>query len=173
MMASSSPIVTGENYTADDINYLRDDVLTGHTHDGTDGAVVPFNNLGVTGTGGSVRPAGGNVSYDEIEAHVASTQGAHGIDAGVYIVGSPTADTVILAGSDTLVAKTKNVSFGFTFGTTPKVVLTFKNSFPNPTNSGYHDALYTTNHSTTGFTANTPSDSMATASFDWIAVGTK
>lgn len=172
-MPSSSPIVTGELYTADDINALRDDVLTGHTHDGTDGVVIPFSNLGVTGTGGSNRPSGGNVSYDEIEAHIASTQGAHGIDASVYVVGSPTADTVIVAGSNHLSGYSKNVSFGFTFAanTTPHVVACY---IEQPVNSSsYVDAIWIDNITTSGFIAHSSSGSWENKPFSWIAVGIK
>jgi hypothetical protein len=94
-MPISSPIVTGENYTADDINNLRTDVLSGHTHDGVEGVKVPFKNLAVTGTDGSTRPSGGNVSYDEIEAHIASTQGAHGLNAVAHIIGGNTSGLLV------------------------------------------------------------------------------
>ena len=73
-MASSRPIVAGEDYTPDDINNLRNDVLDpvgGHKHNGTDGAKVPFSNLDVTtGTAGSAPPTGGSKSYNDIANHV-------------------------------------------------------------------------------------------------------
>lgn len=170
-MPSSSPIVTGELYTADDINALRDDVLIGHTHDGTDGVTIPFSNLGVTGTGGSTRPSGGDVSYDEIEAHIAASQGAHGLPAAIYIAGSSIADAVIIGGTATLSSGTASVSFGYTFKSSPSpvVVACYASGFSN--SSSYIDALYVTNITTTGFTVTAGSTSWNSATINWFAFG--
>ena len=80
-MASSRPIVAGEDYTPDDINNLRSDVLdpvSGHMHNGTDGAKVPFSNLNVAGAYGSTDPTGGTKSYIDIVNHIDANNGAHG-----------------------------------------------------------------------------------------------
>jgi len=168
-MPISSPIVTGEDYTADDINNLRTDVLSGHTHDGTEGVKMPFKNLAVTGTDGSTRPAGGNVSYDEIETHVAASQGAHGINASVYVVGSPTADAVIVAGSSSLDGDSKNIDFGFTFNALPHVVACYTAQLEN--SSSNIDAIWIDNITTSSCIVHTSSDSWYGKPFSWIAVG--
>ena len=169
-MPVSSPVVTGESYTADDINNLRTDVLDGHTHDGTEGALVPFKNLAVTGTDGSTRPSGGNVSYDEIETHVAATQGAHGLPASVYFVSSPINKAVVIGGSDSFAGASKAVSFGFTFASIPAVVISYSDAFDSSL-TGEFDAAYVDNVTTTGFDAKTTSPKWEDKSFNWIAIG--
>jgi len=163
-MANSSPIVTGELYTADDINALRDDVLSGHAHDGTDGVKVPFNNLNVAGTGGSTRPSGGNVSYDEIEAHVAATQGVHGISTSSYIASGELPGMLIQGRVDNLGSSTSNglvrktVNFPIPFSTNPIVICS--------------TAVSAVGVGQTQFTAESD-DYNINANFTWIALGQK
>lgn len=176
-MPSSRAVVSGEEYTATDINNLRSDVLSGHTHDGTDGTKVPFNNLNVSGSAGSTRPSGGNVSYDEIEAHVAASQGVHGMNASVYAIGSNTADVVCQYGSSTLVLTSgigiKSITFPIAFSSTP-VVFCQLTSDPVWSGGGVHigDPILATSTTTSGFIAKYPgTDGYTTATFNWIAFG--
>ena len=93
-MASSRPIAAGEDYTPDDINNLRNDVLDpvgGHKHNGTDGAKVPFSNLDVAGASGSTPPTGGSKSYNDIANHVASSQNVHGLGSLGHVLGATVA----------------------------------------------------------------------------------
>ena len=126
-MASSRPIAAGEDYTPDDINNLRNDVLDpvgGHKHNGTDGAKVPFSNLDVAGVSGSTPPGGGSKSYNDLANHVASSQGAHGLNASVYVAGGAAAGTFIQAGTDTLGNTFKWVYFPIPFSSPPIVTAT-------------------------------------------------
>jgi len=100
-MASSRPIVTGESYTADDINNLRKDVLDsvgGHPHNGTDGVRIPFANLNVVGPAGSTAPSGGSKSYNDIANHVAGEHGVHGFLSGIFLAGSNYPNMMIQCG---------------------------------------------------------------------------
>lgn len=175
-MPSSSPIVTGEQYTADDINALRDDVLSGHTHNGTDGAVVPFNNLGVTGTGGSLRPSGGNVSYDEIEAHIAGSQGAHGLPSNSYVVGSTMSGMMIQGGVSSFIGNQRGITFSpaFDTGTTPVVVATYAAVPTDVNNPTETTAIYVLDVTPTGCTVYTAEAAQwGGKQFSWMAFGRK
>lgn len=100
-MASSRPIAAGEEYTPDDINNLRSDVLdgtSGHKHDGTDGAKVPFANLDVVGAAGSTVPAGGSKSYNDIAGHVATSQGVHQLKSSAHVFGAMSSGLVMQCG---------------------------------------------------------------------------
>jgi len=103
-MASSRPIAAGETYTPGDINNLRADVLDpngGHRHDGTNGARVPFANLNVIGAAGAA-PVGGSKSYSDLANHVATDQGAHGLNALAHVIGALTPSWLIQTGTITL-----------------------------------------------------------------------
>jgi len=101
-MASSRLIAAGEAFTPDDINNLRADVLDpvgGHKHNGTDGARVPFSNLDVTGAAGSTAPSGGSKSYNDLAAHVASSQGQHGMNALAHALGAAAPGLLVQTGT--------------------------------------------------------------------------
>lgn len=165
-MANSSPIATGELYTADDINALRDDVLNGHTHDGTDGVKVPFNNLNVSGAAGSTRPAGGNVSYDEIEAHISVSQGVHGTSANSYIASGELPGMFVQGRNDNLGSYVppntglvqKTVQFPVAYTAIPIVICSW--------------GVSARNVSTTQFTAESDDNNINQA-FTWFALGQK
>ncbi len=178
-MASSRLIAAGETYTPDDINNLRADVLDpvgGHKHNGTDGARVPFSNLDVTGTAGSVAPPSGSKSYNEIATHVSSSQGQHGLNALAHVVGSPTVGTMILAGNSSLIDYQRGITFSpaFDTGTTPVVVATYTappTDLSNPTES---DSLYIVDIAYNGCTVKTAeAAAWGNKSFSWIAIGVK
>lgn len=172
-MASSRAIAAGDSYTPDDINYLRADVLntsSGHKHDGVDGAKVPFSNLDVASTAGSVAPSGGTKSYNDIATHVSSSQGAHGLNASVHILGAASSARLLQSGSSTLVGTTKAITFPIAFSGTPVVLLTM---YTAPGSGDYTEqGPWVTSISTTGFTANVRGD-WAGANFGWVAIGGK
>jgi hypothetical protein len=143
-MASSRPIAAGETYTPTDINNLRADVLDpvgGHKHNGTDGAKVPFSNLDVTGVAGSTAPAGGGKSYNEIAAHVASSQGAHGLNALAHVIGGLNSGWIIQVGSLSVTTQGNpnpyadgTITFadtGVAFSGTPFIFLSWDGRSPN------------------------------------------
>ena len=177
-MASSRPIAAGEDYTPDDINNLRNDVLDpvgGHKHNGADGAKVPFSNLDVTGASGSTPPTGGSKSYNDLANHVASSQGQHGLNASVYVAGSNVQATVIQAGSNTLADGSRSVTFPIPFSSPPNVSLTLA-SPPTWGGGGVHigDPIVVQNVTATGFQARYfGGDGYLNAAFTWIAIGVK
>lgn len=183
-MAASHPIAAGEEYTPDDINNLRSDVLDpvgGHNHDGTDGRKIPFSHLDVTtGTAGSAAPAGGSKSYNDLANHVAATQGVHGLSSSAYAASGAAAGTLIQAGTATLVGSSKTITFPIAFqvGTTPIVVATYaqeRTSDPsNPTEAGdiWVDYASTTN-TTTIIRRASGSNEFDGARFNWMALGVK
>ena len=166
-MASSRPIAAGEDYTPDDINNLRNDVLDpvgGHKHNGVDGAKVPFSNLDVAGVSGSTPPTGGNKSYNDIANHVASSQGQHGHNASVYMAGSNTSSTLIQAGTNSV----GTITFPIAYSSIPHVVVTGKGGYSD---IGEYLGYTVFTISTTQFVVHRASDSPDTVC--WIAVGTK
>ena len=176
-MASSRAIAAGDSYTPDDINYLRADVLntsSGHKHDGVDGAKVPFSNLDVASTAGSVAPSGGTKSYNDIATHVSSSQGAHGLNASVHVLGAASSARLIQSGTSTLVGTTKAIVFtsvgGIAFSGTPVVLITM---YTAPGSGDYTEqGPWVTSISATGFTVNVRGD-WSGASFGWVAIGGK
>jgi len=173
-MASSHPIAAGEDYTADDINNLRSDVLdttSGHKHDGSNGAKVPFSNLDVTtGTAGTAPPTGGTKSYNDLANHVSSSQGQHGMNASVHVAGAGTAATQVQAGTSTMVGSSKTVTFPIAFSGNPQVVVTM---YTQPGSGGYDEqGPWITARSATEFTVAVRGD-WAGANFGWVAIGVK
>lgn len=143
-MASSRPIAAGETYTPTDINNLRADVLDptgGHKHDGVDGARLPFANLDVTGAAGSTPPPGGSKSYNDMANHVASSQGAHGLNALAHVIGGLNSGWIIQVGAfnpqmsgGVNQAADGSVNFadtGVAFSGTPFVFLSWDGYSPN------------------------------------------
>lgn len=140
-MASSRLIAAGENYTPDDINNLRADVLDatgGHKHNGVDGARVPFANLDVAGAAGSTAPPGGSKSYNDLANHVASSQGAHGLNALAHVIGGASSGLLIQTGtfSPNLSGSpngsgTGVIAFPIAFSSTPVVFFGWNGNSPN------------------------------------------
>ena len=181
-MASSRPIAAGEDYTPDDINNLRSDVLDpvgGHSHDGTDGRKIPFSNLDVTtGTAGSAPPSGGSKSYNDIANHVSQGQGAHGLHTSVYVAGGAASGTLIQAGTDLLSGSSKLINFPIAFqtGTKPIVVATYGESrtdIGNPSEASdiFVDYAFT-DHTRTRIHTSDPGQ-WGDKRFNWMALGVK
>lgn len=180
-MASSRQIAAGEDYTPDDINNLRADVLDpvgGHKHNGVDGAKVPFSNLDVSGASGSTAPAGGSKSYTQIADHVAGSQGVHGLAATSYVAGGMTAGTLIQTGyvAQAVAAgglHTGAVTFPVAFSAAPHMNATVHHGSGPAT----YQNVTLTNVTTTGFTwvlSTNPANNVATSQgFWWFAVGVK
>ena len=172
-MASSRPIAAGEDYTPDDINNLRNDVLDpvgGHKHNGTDGAKVPFSNLDIAGASGSTAPSGGSKSYNDLANHVASSQGAHSLNASVHVAGGAAAGTLIQAGTATLSGTSKTVIFPIAFSSPPIVTVTMYSV--SGTGDYTEQGPWVTARSATQFSVGVRGD-WEGAFFGWIAVGTK
>lgn len=174
-MASSRLIVAGEAYTADDINNLRADVLdnaAGHDHDGTDGKKIAFSDLDVTtGTAGSAAPSGGTHGYDDIDDHLDTSVGVHGLNASANVLGCGTAAWMVVAGSASLVGSTKIVSFSPPFSSTTYFAVATMQAAPVPPGHPTNDqGPWITTKTTSSFTVNT-GDEYNNATFDWIAIG--
>jgi hypothetical protein len=167
-MASSRPIAAGENYTPDDINNLRADVLDptgGHKHNGVDGARVPFANLDVTGAAGSTAPSGGSKSYNDLANHVAASSNVHGLFSGVNVVGALAAGVLIQYRSgDTA----NSITFPVAFSANPTVVVTGNGT---GSNIGEFLGYNVTSITPSGFTWEKASDSPQ--NINWIAIGLK
>jgi hypothetical protein len=178
-MAISRQITVGEDYTPDDINNLRGDVLDpigGHKHNGVDGARVPFANLDVTGAAGSTPPPGGSKSYNELANHVASSQGQHGLPANSYVMGAAAAGMMMQGGASSFIGSSRGISFNppFDSGTVPIVVATYA-AYPtdvsNPTET---TAIFVLDHSHTGCTVYTAEGAQwGNKPFHWMAFGVK
>lgn len=179
-MPASRQIVTGEDYTADDINNLRSDVLdgsTGHNHDGTDGRKVGFSDLDITGALGSTAPSGGSTSYDDVDDHVQSDQGVHGLNGAVYVLGSDAANIMVQSAKDTTSLaqgerEEVDISFVPAFGSVPVVVATLHGSSDNM--APKHNNVAVRNVTTSGATVYIQSDDVSNAGMDgfyWIAIG--
>ena len=175
-MASSRPIAAGEDYTPDDINNLRNDVLDpvgGHKHNGVDGAKVPFSNLDVvTGTSGSAPPTGGSKSYNDIANHVAGSQNVHYLGSNGHVLGATSQGLVIQKGKIT--GSQGHVTFPFTFAASPEpmVFLTIQNApgpsqdWPEFASTGYR------NLTTAGFDIKGGDGSnQIIVSTSWMAIG--
>jgi hypothetical protein len=179
-MPASRAIVPGEEYTANDINDLRSDVLNGHTHNGAEGAKIPFSNLSVFGADGSVAPSGGGKSYNEIASHVASSQGQHGLNALAHVIGGAVSGLLVQTGRiPCAMGPTGNpggdhragyVTFadtGVAFSGTPVVLL------QQASGQGYSMAT-AYNVTATGFNWRGDIGSLATMfHIDWLAIGPK
>ena len=126
-MASSRPIAAGEDYTPDDINNLRNDVLDpvgGHKHNGVDGAKVPFSNLDVAGVSGSTPPTGGSKSYNDIANHVAASQNVHYLGSNGHVLGATSQGLVMQCGYEsTSGGTTRDVYFPYAFAASPTPIV--------------------------------------------------
>ena len=180
-MASSRLISAGETYTPGDINNLRADVLDpvgGHKHDGADGARVPFANLDVVGAAGSTAPPGGSKSYNDIANHVASSQGAHGLNALAHVIGGAASGLLVQTGYVARAVtpggqEVGTVSFPISFSGAPHVIGTVHyGSGPS-----HYMAVAVHNVTTAGFgwvLSTSALNAVANAQgFYWMAVGVK
>ena len=174
-MPSSRIILDGEDYTPDDINNLRNDVLdsaSGHKHSGTDSAKIQFSALDVVGASGGLAPTGGSKSYAQMTSHVSASAGAHGLNASVHALGGGAAGAFVQSGEATLSGTSKVITFPIAFASTPVVVATMY-SEPGSSALTYDEqGPWITSRSASGFTMNVRfawNDAM----FGWIAVGTK
>lgn len=106
-MAASVDVVTDDLFTDTNWNALRSDVLsstTGHRHDGDEGRKARFSDLDVDGIGGSTAPSAGDLSYDNIEAHIGATPGTgslgvHGLPSWAGILGIPDGGLIVQMGA--------------------------------------------------------------------------
>jgi hypothetical protein len=176
-MASSRLIAAGENYTPDDINNLRADVLDptgGHKHNGVDGARLPFANLDVTGAAGSTAPPGGSKSYNDIATHVASSQGQHGLNASAYVLGANVGGMIVQGGfSSGGGSRTIYFPMAFTQGNEPanpiSIVVTPKTSSPDPFSNNI--GVTVVGFGSTAFSVDVDGDNVA--GLFWMAMGPK
>jgi hypothetical protein len=176
-MASSRPIAAGEDYTPDDINNLRNDVLDpvgGHKHNGADGAKVPFSNLDVAGVSGSTPPTGGSKSYNDIANHVGGSQNVHYLGSNGHVLGSTTQGLVIQFGYEsTGGGTTRDVVFPYAFATAPTVFVSLnitpgsQQDWPWSTGGGFRDVT------TTKFTLRIGHDAnnQGLLGASWMAIG--
>lgn len=170
-MASSRPIAAGEQYTPDDINNLRSDVLdpaAGHNHGGSDGRKIAFNDLDVTGAAGSTAPSGGSKSYTDIANHVASSQGQHGLNGSVYVAGGNQAGVLVQAGTVVFTGATATITFPIPYSAAPAITLTGKGAMGG---IGEYLGFVATSVSPTQAVVQKGTNEPNTAM--WIAVGVK
>lgn len=174
-MATSRVIVTGEDYTPDDFNNLRNDVLdpiSGHKHDNTDGGRVKFSSLDVVDASGAIAPANGSASYNDIANHVGGTGGQHGLNAGMYPIGAAAAAGLVQEGTESLSGTQKSVVFPIAYSSTPVVVVTMYTE-PGTSALTYDEqGPWISARSASGFTVNTRL-AYSSAAFGWMAVGAK
>jgi hypothetical protein len=175
-MPASRPIVPGEEYTANDINNLRSDVLSGHNHDGADGAKVPFSNLNVVGWYGSTPPDGGTKSYNDIANHVSSSQGQHGLHSTAHALGTNTAGLIIQGGYSPG-SGSQQISFPLQFtqdgsATNPvSVIVTVRSNHPQGDPFSNNIGATVTTVSSTAFVVDVDGDHVA--GIYWMAMGLK
>lgn len=174
-MATSRVIVSGEDYTPDDINNLRNDLLdpiSGHKHDNTDGGRVKFSSLDVVDASGAIAPANGSASYNGIASHVGGDHGYHGLNTAVFPVGYATAAGLLQEGTESLSGTEKSVVFPIAYSSTPVVVVTMYTE-PGTSQLTYDEqGPWVSARSASGFTIVTRF-AYNGAGFAWMAVGTK
>ena len=173
-MASSRLIVAGEYWTPDDVNNLRADVLdpsTGHKHNGTDGARVPFSYLDTSSTFGSTAPYGGTKSYDQIEAHVGSSQDVHSLGQFGHVAGAISQGLVMQVG--TISGAVGHVTFARAYTSAPLVFVSINNAPGSQQDWPAHASAGYRNVTPTGFDVNSgySGSNQIINSCSWMAIG--
>lgn len=178
-MAQSRLVNPGDTLNAADFNALRQDVLAGHGHDGTDGVRVGFRQLSVSGADGSTAPPGGAVSYNQIANHVQGSAGVHGLNAVAHVLGAANSGLLVQIGSFNVPINSSpnnaadgTVTFPIAYTSTPLVFLSWDGYSPN----GW-GTINVTNRSTTQFSwhassSNDGGGQHITTGF-WLAIGAK